>query len=1406
MRLDYPSEDDEIVYPSSWESYKNYSSIVLLGAPRKGKTTEFEFQCNQCVNGFLLELRNVDFDDKELSLCWSDTEQTRWDIFLNGNESGELFIDSLDEGRNDTPQAAKKVVKWLRTIMSASVRTRLRVHISCRELEWERTDQSLWDNLFPPIDSESDGKTETVPSYIKLALLPLSYAETVSCLADAEVDARAFFRSLPKASYNLIHWPQTLRMLIELYASQGCFANIENIYQQTINKRIQESNDLRAVGAQVSLAKRLNIAQELAALLILSGREVISLRNVDTTIELDAGLASENMADIREVVGSELFERFSIGKVRFEDHTLAAFLAAQWIIKAQSEQGLPNDSLLPLLYAEANAEEVIPALRMLAGWLAILSSEVRAKILSRSPGLLLSNDFPDNPSDEGKIALWKWMKQEFGGRDWFDYRKYSDNAIKLVCPEVVNDVALVLDEHEGYGLGLRLFALEILTAGHVKKYDGLLISLVLRESEALMMRRYALQALADTSPERLSEIKSLLTLSIDDDPDLDLLGSALFHLYPDNLSTEEILEHFERTKNSHSHGMFQAFVRKVAIDSTADERAIILSYLEKKLSHYLEMRQSHQGNVPDWMDTFDPGLEFDDFLLEQLRAWGDSSEHYPNLERWLHLLANANTYGLLSSTSAKNISEVLNTNHSLRRAIGIIRIERFFEEKGAEFKPYDIHLHDRLYYSQAQDLEFWKQVLVLWANHASNKLGAAWNEFIICLKNSEYPIEVLDWLDAKAALFSSIIELWEAERIHSISDEYLQDKQSRLNRVRKKNQRKREWFTTLRQAISEIQQGHQGWLENIVSNIRFEEKEVNCIVSWLYEQVGKDVAEAYTHGLATHWQNASPPPIESYVSPNNPWSNVITEAVNHWLGRCGDWGSLAPTQRQNAIRAAMWSSDIPHWFFDAVTADQTWAKQFFLEVLDVEDTSDHHIRRVPFLLSGCGKESFVRSLIVDFLANREKVRTPILEQMLRLLCENAEEYPLGDSILDLLWSLAVKAIETNEQDHFLLLSATVFRFRQMDVWLEVDHVYLSLGNRTEHFCCWLNAIEKIHLRFHFEGKWPSWIDEKSVVAMLPDMFEAFPPHSDPDIVGRNNGQIYRMGMGNLRNHGFSVLAESGSEFAGNQLHALLSAPYIPPTKHSWIWNNIDIWRERRAKRAWVPLIPEDIKKVLFEDALPVQTAEDLYILVCNIIEEIRLDIEKGEENIRTLFWNEGRPKVETEFQKMIARDFRRSVEATKNKIVSGRELDVKGNRPDIFTTCILPNGERARVFLEMKRQQFYEKKKGADASHVLNAIKTQLIGKYLTDAETSYGLYLVGWYGQDYYGSYITALRQQNEGILPTTADEFEKLLQRIADHEAANSDYVSAIRVVVIDLSLQASETTSPHELFDDEAETSTI
>jgi hypothetical protein len=189
-----------------------------------------------------------------------------------------------------------------------------------------------------------------------------------------------------------------------------------------------------------------------------------------------------------------------------------------------------------------------------------------------------------------------------------------------------------------------------------------------------------------------------------------------------------------------------------------------------------------------------------------------------------------------------------------------------------------------------------------------------------------------------------------------------------------------------------------------------------------------------------------------------------------------------------------------------------------------------------------------------------------------------------------------------------------------------------------------------------------------------------------------------------------------------------------------------------------------------------------------IISDVKTEISVGEANLKAVLWkNRGpnkkkkdwEPEIEENLQIITANEIKKHPILKNQRIVGGRELEVAGNRPDIFMTCILPNGERAKIYIEIKRQQHPE---------LLTAIDKQLAEKYLGDLEARYGIFLVGWYGTKFKLGAVKKL-QEECGKKPETAQELEECLQRLCDEVARNKINIDGMKAIVIDVSQNNTE-----------------
>ncbi|RME33958.1 MAG: hypothetical protein D6794_11020, partial [Deltaproteobacteria bacterium] len=395
----------------------------------------------------------------------------------------------------------------------------------------------------------------------------------------------------------------------------------------------------------------------------------------------------------------------------------------------------------------------------------------------------------------------------------------------------VDDIGRVISSPEQYGRDVRIFGLEILRRSTTKAHVEDIIQCILDENEDEVFKRYAIRALKDIAPESLSRIKPLLSLP-EGKATSEVIGTALNALFPDHLTTEDIIRNLKRRGSAKTYGGFQVFVKRVATELAPDTRALVMDALAEELRTYLDAKKKRQ-EVPDWTKEFVPAYQFDDFLLEQLSSWRDSPEHFPKLKQWLDLLAESAEYGLITGSGLQNIADFLKQHHVLRRELCRLRIERLYAEKGDDFEPYMIHLHERLYLPQKEDLDYWKDVVLEWCDEAPSKLEAAWYELLKSWNQGEPSPELIDWLEDVSESHGGIRTLWERDRVCEIQEWQLDNAKHNADRQRQAIQE----IEAIRANLHLIRQGHARWIIGLVSNRFGEDKDV---FSWLRETVGDD--------------------------------------------------------------------------------------------------------------------------------------------------------------------------------------------------------------------------------------------------------------------------------------------------------------------------------------------------------------------------------------------------------------------------------------------------------------------------------------------------------------------------------------------------------------------------------------
>ena len=495
----------DTVWPRSWDYYKEYHSIVLLGPPRHGKTKEFLFQCSKIENGFYLPLRNLRRPE-EPETAFEQETSLRWRKWLELDLQGELFIDALDEGKLDSLKLIGYLIQWLRGL-GTSVVSRMRVHLSCREFDWTRIDESGWSDLFQSIEN---GKTTNQHGYIVLALLDLDERAISEYCTKQGIDVEVFFSQLPGQAKSFLQRPETLQMIVQDYLTSGRYSkDLRELYERVIDIRLQEYNEYRQdfEPIEVSLSKKLEISEHYAVSTQMSGKEIMAEFGVDLEKHVPFGLSGESLSAEREVFSTQIFEKYANGQYRFADPGLTDYLAARRLNQLLEQGSIRPDRFAALFFPSSDSEEMVPRLRDLVGWLCALNPSFRQVIIKRNPNAVLY-DYVGSLCDDDRVTIWRWLVNRYSGREWFDFRQLSQYIGELACESLIQDLKTVISQKERFGRDLRLLALKLIHKGKLKGLTSELLTVLRDSEEDSIILIVAAEALAVTAPEQLPVLKA----------------------------------------------------------------------------------------------------------------------------------------------------------------------------------------------------------------------------------------------------------------------------------------------------------------------------------------------------------------------------------------------------------------------------------------------------------------------------------------------------------------------------------------------------------------------------------------------------------------------------------------------------------------------------------------------------------------------------------------------------------------------------------------------------------------------------------------------------------------------------------------------------------------------------------
>lgn len=524
--------------------YRDRPAYVLLGEPGAGKSTLFEDEAGNTDNGYYISARDfIDLDNDE----WR--EKT-------------LFIDGLDEARAGKDDARTPL---------GDIRGRLnklgciRFRISCREADWLGT-----------LDNKDLAKVSPSQEIVQLYLNPLNSGDVKAILAndDRVGDADDFIEKAERFGLSgLLDNPQTLDMLIDAVKKKGDWPTTkEQVYRLASEQLAVEFNDEHRVAekAPVNIPALLEAAGLLCAIQLLANLSGFSEGYAQPG---RVSLASLDLpAPTRAALKTRLFRKVG-DEYSYVHRSVAEYLAAHFIA-GKIKDGLLVNRVLAL--ATGVDGGIVAALRGLMAWLAVLSEPARDRLIEiDSLGLVVYGDV-QLFSSASKVKLLNALKAETAKTGYLRYawgeRSFAAISTRDMAPyllELFNNPSREQPEQS-----LLDCVLDGLCYGDViEELKPALLATIRDSSYWEGIRVRALQAFMHQYPQDAS---NLLTLAdeirqniIEDNKRL--LGLLLYKLFPDFISSKDILQYLKPFRNDHVLSHYDHFWRSEFSKRVPDE-------------------------------------------------------------------------------------------------------------------------------------------------------------------------------------------------------------------------------------------------------------------------------------------------------------------------------------------------------------------------------------------------------------------------------------------------------------------------------------------------------------------------------------------------------------------------------------------------------------------------------------------------------------------------------------------------------------------------------------------------------------------------------------------------------------------------------------------------------------------
>ena len=528
-----------------------FRGLVMLGPAGAGKTTEADRLADQdrLAGATVHSCRLAEFAESTTELRQHLAERSR-----GANARTVLYLDALDEAMIPARRRWLAIKRWVTEDLAG---TGASIRITCRSAVWP---SELTQAIRELVGSES---------FTTAALQPLSDEDIHTAAESQGIAPAAFLERIHRSgARSLAAQPLSLRMLLRLHQSNhGLPASLRELFQNGLELLASDPQGRHDIDTQnpLSPTELLEAAERLACYMTLGGRDSVHLGDEPPPNQLGRHDVSPTVSprELDAIRLSGVSDSTSPASFRFAHRQFAEYLAGRRLGR------LPTHQAKALLAGpDGWSNGVAGPLRETAAFTAMFNADVAHWIASRDPDVIGLSDVADsNLRRDATLALLDRFRrgeltaaQLRPGELEFRGLRY-DHADSDLRP-------LLMTRADGCSDQLEC-AIDLVRAWKLLSLSAELADLVLDSAATIPIRVVAGYALRDCGDATARQRLKPLIAGLPEDHEDELKGIALQCMWPDHLSTPDLLQALTPRRRPSLYGAYESFLLQLDQDEFA---------------------------------------------------------------------------------------------------------------------------------------------------------------------------------------------------------------------------------------------------------------------------------------------------------------------------------------------------------------------------------------------------------------------------------------------------------------------------------------------------------------------------------------------------------------------------------------------------------------------------------------------------------------------------------------------------------------------------------------------------------------------------------------------------------------------------------------------------------------------